>query len=504
MSKINVTNLTFSYPGSANYVFENTSFCVDSSWKLGFIARNGKGKTTLFNLFLKKYEYGGEIFSSLIFDKFPYEVGEENLKKPFCEFYFYLKEECEFWRLEMELNKLKCDSELLYRPFNSLSHGERTKLMLALLFSGENDFLLIDEPTNHLDSSARIAVREYLNGKSGFILVSHDRELLDGCVDHVLAINKKSIQVQKGNFSSWWENKQREDSFSLSENEKHEREIKRLSGAMERLNSWADKSERSKIGNKGKREGTTKGARAYIGEKTRKMESLKKNAESRILREIRENEDMLADIESSSPLKLNPLKINGKNLVFAKEFYVGYEEGNYALKNFNFAIKSGERIFIRGKNGSGKTTFIKAVLNRFGGEYELFEKGDMFVLGGIKISYINQDTSFLKGTIRDYCIENGLDESLFCAVLNKLYINKSQFNTDMSRFSEGQKKKILIAGSLLKEAHLYIWDEPLNYIDVFSRIQIERLIAEYSPTMLVVEHDNEFLKNIATGVVDIE
>ena len=130
-----------------------------------------------------------------------------------------------------ELAELGEDAEILYRPYNTLSHGEHTKVLLAVLFSGENDFLLIDEPTNHLDENAREKVKMYLASKKGFILVSHDRDLLDACIDHVLVLNRKTIEVQSGNFSSWWENKQRKDQFAIAENEKHQAEIKKLKQA---------------------------------------------------------------------------------------------------------------------------------------------------------------------------------------------------------------------------------------------------------------------------------
>ena len=143
------------------------------------------------------------------------------------------------WRVMCELPQLSLDPEILYRPFSTLSFGERTKVMLAVLFSGENDFLLIDEPTNHLDMASREIVKGYLAGKKSFILVSHDRDLLDACVDHVLVLNRATIEVQKGNFSSWWENKQRADAYSKAENEKHLKEIGKLKSAADRASRWA-------------------------------------------------------------------------------------------------------------------------------------------------------------------------------------------------------------------------------------------------------------------------
>lgn len=119
---------------------------------------------------------------------------------------------------------------------------------------------------------------------------------------------------------------------------------------------------------------------------------------------------------------------------------------------------------------------------------------------GLKISYVNQDTSFLRGSLSDYAREKGLDESLLKALLRQLDFERVQFGKSMEEYSEGQKKKVLLAASLLTPAHLYIWDEPLNYIDIFSRIQLENLILKYQPTMLLVEHDAVFGERVATSI----
>ena len=142
------------------------------------------------------------------------------------------------------------DADVLYRAFSTLSNGERTKVMLAVLFSRENQFLLIDEPTNHLDQEGRASVREYLKGKKGFILVSHDRDFLDQCVDHVLVINRTNIEVYKGNFSVWWEEKQRKDAWEQAENERLKQDIRRLESSARVKEQWADALEARKLGKK--------------------------------------------------------------------------------------------------------------------------------------------------------------------------------------------------------------------------------------------------------------
>lgn len=231
MAQINVSNLTFGYEGSYDTIFENVSFSIDTSWKLGFVGRNGKGKTTFLQLLLGKYEYQGAITRSVVFDYFPYPVKQKDLERTAAELMEDWKAGVESWRVLCELEKLDMDAELLYRPFGTLSFGERTRVMLAVLFSGENDFLLIDEPTNHLDQDAREIIKKYLASKKGFILVSHDRDLLDACIDHVLVLNRASIEVQSGNFSSWWENKEKADHFARMEHEKRVKEIGKLKAA---------------------------------------------------------------------------------------------------------------------------------------------------------------------------------------------------------------------------------------------------------------------------------
>ncbi len=509
MSKIQVTDLTFCYEGSFDDIFEQVSFSIDSDWKLGFVGRNGKGKTTFLKLLLGEYAYAGSISSPVRFDYFPYEIPAERMKHCASEFLGELKEGCEEWRVICELAKLNASAELLYRPFGTLSHGERTKVLIAVLFSGESDFLLIDEPTNHLDQEAREAVKQYLNGKKSFLLVSHDRDLLDACVDHVLVLNRKSVEVQNGNFSVWWENKARRDHFAEAENEKHLKEIASLKRAVDQSGRWAQKNESTKIGiDPIKDHDRGNGTRPYIGAKTKKMQKRVRSYEKRMEREIEAKEGLLADLERPVPLRLHPLSYHKERLVSAKGLSVGYAgSGANVLEGFSFELKQGERVFLHGRNGCGKSTFFKALLDAAGfseaGESLCVRSGELLVGSGLVISYINQDTSFLKGGIKEFCRKRGLDESLFCALLRKLDMERVQFAKGMEEFSEGQKKKVLIAASLMTPAHLYLWDEPLNYIDVFSRMQIEALLTAVRPTMLVVEHDVRFREKIATHVVEM-
>ena len=119
----------------------------------------------------------------------------------------------------------------------------------------------------------------------------------------------------------------------------------------------------------------------------------------------------------------------------------------------------------------------------------------------LQISHVQQDPSGLRGDLSAYAAQHGLDESLFKAILRKLDFARVQFEKDMQSYSAGQRKKVLLAASLCQSAHVFIWDEPLNYIDLLSRIQLEELIKKNRPTMLIVEHDRAFIENIGAEVV---
>ncbi|MCL2010274.1 MAG: ATP-binding cassette domain-containing protein, partial [Synergistaceae bacterium] len=281
MSLINVSNLTFAYEGGGK-IFENVSFQIDTDWKLGFIGRNGRGKTTFLNLLLGKYEYDGNISAAAAFEYFPYEVPEA---ADTIDALRGVTPRLEQWEILRELSLLDVREDALYRPFNTLSRGERTKALLAALFCKDGRFLLLDEPTNHLDMHARKILGRYLRSKKGFILVSHDREFLDTCVDHVLSINKTNIEAQRGNFSSWRENKRRQDEMELAENERLKKDIKRLDEAARRTSGWSDKVESTKYGT---RNSGLRPDRGYIGHKAAKMMKRSKNIEARLEAQIEE------------------------------------------------------------------------------------------------------------------------------------------------------------------------------------------------------------------------
>lgn len=536
MAQINVNQLTFYYDGSYDNIFEDVSFQIDTDWKLGFIARNGRGKTTFLRLLLGKYEYKGSITSPVEFDYFPYTVSDKD--KDTWEVLEEIRPEYELWKLCRELTLLELETEVLYRPFRTLSNGEQAKVMLALLFSEENKFLLIDEPTNHLDREARELVGGYLNKKKGFILVSHDRTFLDKCIDHVLSINKTNIEIQQGNFSSWWENKRKQDAYEIAENERLKKEISRLNTASRQSAQWADNVEATKIGKGSEKYEKCKDTRAYVGEKSRRMQMRRKNLQQRQNRAMEEKVSLLKNIETADTLKLYPLKHHKEVLVRMEDVWIGYGgklQDKQVITGLQLCLKNEGIYAIIGKNGCGKSSILKAILQIAGEVFpvscndtkedisravredagkaagkdinnsnrtsKLMVSGTIETAGGLKISYVPQDTSHLQGTLEEYAESYGIDLTLFKALLRKLDFSRLQFDKRMEDYSGGQKKKVLIARSLCEKAHLYLWDEPLNFIDIFSRMQIEDLIRHYRPALLMVEHDRAFVEAVGADVL---
>lgn len=430
MSMIKIENLTFSYPSSSDNIFENVSFQIDTDWKLGFVGRNGRGKTTFLNLLQNKYEYSGKILSSVSFDYFPCPVTK----------------------------KERLTEEILW------------------------DIAPLAEEWEFL--------KAYLKKKKGFLLVSHDRCFLDNCVDHILSLNRTNIEIQSGNFSSWMENFKRQQDFETSQNERLKKDIFHLRQAAQRTSAWSVRTETAKYGN-----GPVD--RGYIGHKSAKMMKRAKTIEARQKQAIEEKSGLLKNAEYTENLKLFPQKYHTDTLASFSHICICYDR-KPVCGPLSFSVQQGDRLVLHGKNGSGKSSLLKLLTG-----ISVPHTGTVTVGSGLQISYVPQDTSHLKGTLSDFAAQNQIEETLLKTLLRKMDFTRTQFLKDMQDFSEGQKKKVLVAKSLCERAHLYVWDEPLNFIDIYSRMQIEELILEFAPTMIFVEHDRTFRQKIATKTIEI-
>lgn len=487
MSMIQIKDLSFTWDGSYEPIFDHCNALLDTDWKTGLVGRNGRGKTTFLQLLQNKYPYEGTIQSSVSFHYFPDTI--EDQSRLTLEVLGDIAP-AEDWEFIRELSLMHMDAEMLYRPFSTLSEGEKTRVLLSAHFLNEGEFQLIDEPTNHLDIEAREQLAEYLKGKKGFILVSHDRALLNACTDHTMAINRSTITVTSGSYGTWKENFERQEMFELSRNEQLKKDIRRLNKAAERSKVWSDKTEKKKFGN-----GPVD--RGFIGHKSASMMKRAKSIEARYDKAIQEKSGLLKDFEETESLSIPSLSHHKKELVHYDNVSIFYD-GRQVTDVVTFSVKQEEITAISGRNGSGKSSLLKCLVND-----DIPHTGSIETAANLFISYVPQDTTFLKGSLNTFEKERNLDATMFRMRLRKLGFERYLFERPMETYSLGQKKKVLLAASLCEQAHLYVWDEPLNYLDIDSREQIEEMIQHSHASILLVEHDAAFLHNIATKIVQI-
>ncbi len=492
--QVSIRDLSFTYDGSYTPVFEHVSFNFDTSWRLGLIGRNGKGKTTLLRLLQRQYAFQGQIDMPLTPVYFPYPVADASL--PTRAVMLQAAPDAQEWQLLCEMNQLDVDESVLDRPFSTLSKGEMTKALLAALFAREDAYPLIDEPTNHLDAHGRALVADYLRRKDGFLLVSHDRAFLNRCIDHVLSLNRSDVWVMQGNYDTWEARLNAQNEYEQSRNETLRRDIRHLEESARRSAEWAAKAEKGKFHIPESVSAIVD--RGFVGAKAASVMKKATNAVRRKEKAIEEKRGLLHNVEKVGELKLTVLHHPKDVLISVAKGTVAYD-GRTVCEDVQFTLRRGERLALTGPNGCGKSSILKALVGA-GGSLT----GDISIAPNLMISYVPQQTDDLSGTMDDFIRHSGVDETLFKAILRNMDFTRDLFERPLERMSQGQKKKLLLARSLCIPAHLYVWDEPLNYIDVLSRVQLEGLLKEYAPTMLLVEHDAVFLDRVCTGRVTLD
>ncbi len=482
-----IQQLSFTYDGAVAPVFDGLTCAFDTSWRLGLIARNGRGKTTLLRLMQGEFPYRGSIDLPLRPAYFPYQVADASAP---ARQVLENTGECEEWRLLRELKLLRVAEEALDRPFSTLSQGEQTKVLLAALFSREDMYPLIDEPTNHLDAHGRALVADYLRRKDGFLLVSHDRAFLNRCIDHVLSLNRSDVWVMQGNYDTWEARLNQQNEYEQNRNETLRRDIRRLEDSARRTAEWSAKAEKGKFHIAPSEVAAVD--RGYVGAKAASAMKKSMNTLRRKERAIEEKRSLLHNVERVGELKLTVLRHPKDVLIQVVDGTVRYD-GRTVCEGVSFTLRRGERIALTGPNGCGKSSILKALVG-VGGSLT----GEVSIAPNLVISYVPQQTDDLIGTMDDFIRRSDVDETLFKAILRNMDFTRELFEHPLERMSQGQKKKLLLARSLCIPAHVYIWDEPLNYIDIFSRVQLEGLLLTYEPAMLLVEHDAVFLERVCT------
>ncbi|HCL80346.1 MAG TPA: hypothetical protein DIC53_10305 [Synergistaceae bacterium] len=287
--------------------------------------------------------------------------------------------------------------------------------------------------------------------------------------------------------------KRLKDRFELEQNERLRGEVRRLRRSAGEKSEWSDRTERTKY----RTEPGGMVDRGYVGHRAAKMMKRAKNVERRLDRAIGEKEALLKNVETTESLEIRPLRHHAALYVEAKGFSLSYGE-RAVFAPTTFALNRGDRLVLSGVNGSGKSSLLGAVLGE-----GARRTGTLSLAAGLTMSRVVQSADWLRGSVEDLLRSSRTEKTLFLTTLSKLGLPRERFGLPMETFSMGERKKVLLALSIAERAHLYVWDEPLNFLDVYSRVQIEEMILEYAPTMLLVEHDARFVDRVATGVVEL-
>ncbi len=521
MTIISVNDISLSF--GTKPVLEKISFSLDEADKLGIIGVNGCGKSSLFriiageqeptegNVFISKDKTIGMLAQDGAFDISP-EAGDCALEQMYSAFPDLVEAEKRLSELELlmqnkslsprELNaytleyselhekfirdggleyrsrsfsilqKMGFDDESVRRPLSTLSGGQRTRLALCRQLSREPDILMLDEPTNHLDIETLGWLENYLLGyRKCVLIISHDRYFLDKVTNKTLAIEHHRAKLYSGGYSRTME--QRE--FDRRVYEKHyyeqQKEIARQEAYIAQQRAW--NRERNIIAAE---------SRQKLLDKMEKLEKPK---------------------EAPKPVKIKFTKAfsSGNDVLTAENLSGGYG-GKVLFSNVNFLIKKGERVFITGPNGCGKSTLVRMIVGLIEPLAGRIEAGY-----NVEIGYYDQENQNLtdENTVLDE-LWNAYPTLAEVTIRNTLglfrFTGSDVFKT-VSVLSGGEKARLTLAKLILSHMNLLVLDEPTNHLDIDSREALETALLNFDGTVLAVSHDRYFINKLATRILDL-
>ncbi len=512
MGKIIFEKVDFHYPEIYTPVFEKVSICIDTQWRLGLIGRNGRGKTTLLRLMGGELSpTAGRIKKDVAVEYFPYNYlgdAEETLDvikecigglysleqhlddADSLEAYMELDGFGMEGKIRKEAGKIGLRDCVLERKFDTLSSGERTKALIIAMFLRQNTFVLLDEPTNHLDAYGKEELKNYLRRKRGFILVSHDRAFLDCVADHILSVNKADITVEKGNYTTWENNKRMVEEYERRTSENLQREIARMEGGIAQKRDWAEVSNTQKYHFASN--SRTNGVQAYFAQA--------KRSELRISKNIEEKKKLLRNYEKNRELRFEQEKKEGW-LIKTEHLSFSYVETERLIQNLSLEIRERDAVWIQGRNGSGKSTLLKLITGEIAHPCVSYNGDIVFSVlpQEIDMGDCESGREFLEWELKD-----GREYGSAMQICGMFDITEELLEKPCDTYSSGEKKKIYLARVLSGRNHVIVLDEPLNYMDVMFRRQLVEAFRALRPTVLLIEHDDFFLRNLATVIVDLD
>ena len=375
------------------------------------------------------------------------------------------------------VNGLKIDKRLLNREFQTLSGGERTLINFAKILLSKPDLLLLDEPTNHLDIERIEWLEQYVKDYKGTILiVSHDRYFLDKVINKIVEIEEGKAKVYHGNYSKYLETKEQEEVKEFEIYKVQQKKIQEMEKAIARLKEWGKMSDNPMFFRRAKA--------------------------------IQSNLDRFKEIAINKPIERKLLNLNFDNsgrasqdVLTIKNFNLSVEN-KALLNNANCLIQNGEKVALLGKNGCGKSTLIKHILNGYGLGF-----GVCKLSSNQKVGYLSQIIEFYDDSqtvLWTFMNELGYNEQQARSILYNFQFYKKDWTKNVKSLSGGEKLRLKLAIILQTKINLLILDEPTNHIDITTREVLEESLKSFKGTIIFISHDRYFINKIATKIIAFE
>ena len=464
-----------------NEIFKELDLNIHRKDFIALVGKNGAGKSTLMNVISGQHEIDlGEIWSidniAVNYFNQNYKLQNENntVEK---EILSAITNQDDIYEIDIFCNNLSLDKNSLIK---NLSGGQKRRVGLIKTLIKPSDLLLLDEPTNHLDLDTIVWLENYLKKLDSAILcVSHDRQFLKNFTNKILWIDRSRVKVNNSGYSDF-------ENWSNTLLSQEERELQNRKQFVNLEVNWANK-----------------GVKARVKRNTRRLEQAK---------ELKDNldKDISEFKKATRKIEINQIFENSKNFKHVAEFhnaefYFGTEDKNLILKNFSLKISKKDRIGLLGSNGSGKSTFLKILLN----ELHL-KSGTLKLRKELEFSYFDQLRNDLKDNlpIKKILVPSGGDylktqgkERHVCSYLKDFHFDPSKANDPVGSLSGGMKNRLLLSKVLSNPKSGLILDEPTNDLDIDTLDLVESILSGYNGTLVVVSHNRDFLDKLVNKIL---
>ncbi len=495
-------------------MFDNMTFEIQDGDRVGLIGVNGCGKSTLFKLLTGEYEpTAGDIilhkntrigymeqhvcrnlsvsayeevltvFQDLIEAEQELEqlnaaiaakTGDVNQlveRQAFLHEMFTRREGLTYRaRARSALLGLGFDDEHIHLPIRSLSGGQRAKLQLAKLLLCDANLLLLDEPTNHLDTHAVEWLEEYLmNCRCSFIVISHDRYFLDKVTNRTFELENKKMTPYKGNYTAYLPQRAERRLTAQRVYDNTVREISRLEGIVEQQRRW-----------------------------NREKNIRTAESKQKVIDRLTENLERPEHLPESMTFRLGINNQSGEDVLEVSDVALSFGEKTL-FRHVNMEIHRGEKIFLLGPNGCGKTSLVKTLL----GQYQA-DSGRIRYGVGVKKGYYDQIQSGMDSskTIFEEIADSfpSMTNTEIRSTLARLLFKNDDVFKPLSTLSGGERAKVLLTELMLSKANFLLLDEPTNHLDINSCEALQQALTEYEGTLLVVSHDRYLINHLADKI----